>query len=306
MARYSRKIPGSAETAWDGKVNDNFQNIFDRPIPLYFHNDTLADLQSTFAAGSYDHTLAWALYKTAGSGDVPIASDASAYRLLSNWTFMRKLRQEASTTYAVDADDMIVVTTGASSFDVDLEALAAANEGRELLVFHEGTGTITIDPNGSDTINGASNLQLTSQYSGVLLVSNGAGDWHAFTFGAAGTPTESLIVAASDETTVLTTGTGKVTFRMPYAFTLSEVRASLTTASTTGTVTVDINESGSTILSTKLTIDATEKTSETAATAPVISDTSLADDAEITIDIDDAGSSADAAGLKIYLIGTRG
>lgn len=117
---------------------------------------------------------------------------------------------------------------------------------------------------------------------------------------------ETIAIAASDETTALTTGTGKITFRMPYAFTLEEVRASLTGAgSTSGTTTVDINESGTTILSTKLTIDQGEKTSETAAAAPVISDSSLADDAEITIDIDAVTGGADETGLKVYLIGYR-
>ena len=116
---------------------------------------------------------------------------------------------------------------------------------------------------------------------------------------------QSIIVAASDETTALTTGTAKVTFRMPYAFTLAAVRASLTTAQASGSIfTVDINEGGTTILSTKLTIDNTEKTSTTAAIAPVISDTSLADDAEITIDIDQVGDGT-AKGLKVALIGTR-
>ena len=116
---------------------------------------------------------------------------------------------------------------------------------------------------------------------------------------------QSIIVAASDETTALTTGTAKVTFRMPYAFTLAAVRASLTTAQASGSIfTVDINEGGTTILSTKLTIDNTEKTSTTAATPAVISDTSLANDAEITIDIDQIGDGT-AKGLKITLIGTR-
>jgi hypothetical protein len=114
-------------------------------------------------------------------------------------------------------------------------------------------------------------------------------------------------VACSDETTALTTGTAKVTFRMPFAMTLlagsAGVRASVTTAPTGSVLTVDINESGSTILSTKITIDATEKTSTTAATPPVISDTSLADDAEITIDIDTIGSTIAGTGLKVTLIG---
>ena len=90
---------------------------------------------------------------------------------------------------------------------------------------------------------------------------------------------------------------------MPYAFTLTDVRASLTTPQTSGNIfTVDINENGSSILSTKLTIDNTEKTSVTAATAVVISDTNLADDSEMTIDIDQIGNST-ATGLKIILIG---
>ncbi len=116
---------------------------------------------------------------------------------------------------------------------------------------------------------------------------------------------ENIIIAASDETTALTTGTAKVTFRMPYAMTLTDVRASLTTAQTSGSIfTVDVNEGGTTILSTKLTIDNTEKTSTTAATPRVISDAALADDAEITVDIDQIGDGT-AKGLKVVLIGTR-
>jgi hypothetical protein len=112
-----------------------------------------------------------------------------------------------------------------------------------------------------------------------------------------------LVVAASDETTALTAGTAKITFRMPRAVTLTAVRASLTTAQASGNIfTVDINEGGTSILSTKLTIDNTEKTSTTAATPPVISDTALADDAEMTIDIDQIGNGT-ATGLKVALIG---
>lgn len=117
--------------------------------------------------------------------------------------------------------------------------------------------------------------------------------------------TEVIQVALSDLTTALTTGTSKAYFRMPYAFTLTGVRASVLTAPTDATITVDINESGSTILSTKLTIDSGEKTSTTAAAAAVISDTSLADDAEITFDIDQVGSTIAGAGLIVSLIGYR-
>lgn len=114
-----------------------------------------------------------------------------------------------------------------------------------------------------------------------------------------------IAIAASDETTALTTGTAKVTFRMPHAMTLTDIRASLSTAQASGSIfTVDVNEGGTTIISTKITIDNTEKTSTTATTPPVISDSALADDAEITIDIDQVGDGT-AKGLKVYLIGTR-
>jgi hypothetical protein len=114
---------------------------------------------------------------------------------------------------------------------------------------------------------------------------------------------ETIGISVVSESTTLTTGTAKRTFRMPFAFTVTGVRASLSTASSSGIPTVDINEGGTTILSTKLTIDANELTSTTAATAAVVSDTAWADDAEITIDIDVAGTGAQ--GLKVYINGYR-
>jgi hypothetical protein len=119
-----------------------------------------------------------------------------------------------------------------------------------------------------------------------------------------GLPVE-VVLPCSDEATALTTGTANLTFRMPHAMTVTAVRASVGTAPTGSTLVVDINEGGTSILSTKLSIDATEKTSTTAATAAVISDSALADDAEITIDIDQIGSTIAGAGLKVTLIGTR-
>jgi len=98
---------------------------------------------------------------------------------------------------------------------------------------------------------------------------------------------------------------------MPYAMTLTEIRASLTVAQTAGSVlTVDVNEGGTTILSTKLTFDNNQKSTGSASqsgititTLAVISDSSLADNAEITVDIDQVGT-AGAKGLKITFIGT--
>jgi len=120
--------------------------------------------------------------------------------------------------------------------------------------------------------------------------------------------TQSFIVAASDESTALTTGTAKVSWRMPYAFTLTAgaggLTASCNQAPTGAVLTVDVNEAGSTILSTKLTI-AIGSTTSVGGTAPVISDVNLAANALMTVDIDQIGSSNAGTGLKITLIGVK-
>jgi len=139
---------------------------------------------------------------------------------------------------------------------------------------------------------------------GHFLRSGGVGVAPAF---AEIKPTESFVVAVGDETTALTTGTAKVTFRMPYAFTVSAVRGSVTTAPVGAAIlTVDIHETGTTIMACcKIEFDSTEFTSTTACMTPVVSDTSLADDAQMTIDVDIIGCCVAGAGLKVYIIGTR-
>lgn len=120
-------------------------------------------------------------------------------------------------------------------------------------------------------------------------------------------------IAASDETTAITTGTGKATFIVPHAMTLTGVISSVTTAPTGSTIIIDINEdpdaeggtASATVLSTKLSIDVSERRSTTAASAAVISDTALAAGAEITIDFDQVGSTVAGAGVKVWIIGTR-
>lgn len=217
------------------------------------------------------------------------------------------VNNQTGTTYTYltgDKGKLVTHSNGAAIAGTLPQAGGSFPSGWWMDVQNRGAGTLTITPTTS-TIDGAASLALTTGQ-GVRVVSGGT---NYFTMRGADTsaaaPTQCIPIACSDETTALTTGTAKVTFRMPYAFTLSGVRASVTTAPTGATLTVDINEGGVSILSTKLTIDASEKTSTTAATAAVISDTALADDAEITIDIDQIGSTVAGAGLKVYLIGTK-
>ena len=180
----------------------------------------------------------------------------------------------------------------ASGADGDFNLQLPANARLFIVDNQSGyTATVMVDPD-QDGADGATFDVITG--SRAILISDGTN-----VYALTSTLIKSFTVAVSDETTALTTGTGKVTFRAPEAMNLVDVRASLTTVSSSGIVSADINEGGVSVLSTVLSIDANEKTSTTAATPAVISDASIADDAEITIDIDAAGTGA--TGLKVTL-----
>lgn len=112
-------------------------------------------------------------------------------------------------------------------------------------------------------------------------------------------PVVNVPLACSDETTAITTGK-KVTFHAWAAMKLDSVFAALTTVQTAGSlITVDVRKNGSSILTTKITLDNSEPTSLTAATPAVISTHTFAKGDEISIFVDQVGT-AGATGLKLY------
>lgn len=196
------------------------------------------------------------------------------------------------------------------SFAIAADEESLSDDATNYIVVERSTGALSVSTSSTNW----SNLSNYARVARIVLASGartddedhraGPGGVHGQTPASAAS-TQAIIIAVSDESTALTTGTSKVRFRMPFAFTLSEVRASVNTAPTGSTLIVDINEDAASILSTKLSIDATETTSTTSSTPAVISDTALADDAEISIDIDQIGSTIAGAGLKVSLIGVR-
>jgi hypothetical protein len=114
-----------------------------------------------------------------------------------------------------------------------------------------------------------------------------------------------LIFACSDESTNLFTTPSAVTFRMPYAMYLNEVRASVNIVPTGSTITIDMKQGGTSIFSTPVTIDASEDTSTTAAVPAVIFNPNLTDNSKITVGITQVGSTNPGAGLKLTLKGYR-
>lgn len=82
---------------------------------------------------------------------------------------------------AVTSNTNIVIGrhySATNSITLTLPAVANSVTGDEIRVKNMGSGTITIDSNSSETIDGStSNYTLTIQYSAITLVSNGSTGW---------------------------------------------------------------------------------------------------------------------------------
>lgn len=129
----------------------------------------------------------------------------------------------------------------------------------------------------------------------------GSSGWVVMTPG--GAAPKHVNVALSDMTTTLTTGTSKAVWFAPEDGELLDVWLGNLTPSGSGVVRVDVNNGGSTVLSTRPAIDAGETTSLTG-TAAVISSPSFNKGDRFTFDIDDAGTTA--AGLQVVMEYTPG
>lgn len=108
-----------------------------------------------------------------------------------------------------------------------------------------------------------------------------------------------LIIKFNDDGVVLTTGDGKFFFPIPEELDntyFTALHVAFSTASTSGTPTIQIRNVTDSVdvLTTKITVDANEFTSYTAATQPVISfaNSQLAKGDIIAIDCDVAGTGA--------------
>ena len=205
---------------------------------------------------------------------------------------------------------------GARTSSINSTSAAGAHNHDVTVYDHTGSSgpasdSVTSTPStGSTTDTGSSqsfsNVPLSAYVRWIIRASHGA---ETATVGG-----NSVLDEALEETVTLelvasgnlpASQTGAASFRMPYGALLTGVRAGLNSGSNaTSAISIDINEAGTSVLSTPLTIDAGESSSTTAATAAVISDPDIADDALITIDIDSADT-GDSGPLTVTLYFTR-
>ena len=248
-----------------------------------------AAASSIVDANLTDGRVQWGAAYRVGGTDVAVADGGTG----SSTALAARAALGLTISSDVQAYSAVLDATTASFLTADRSKL----DGVELLA--DVTDSVNVASSGAFMASGVSAF-------GATLVDDADAATALATLGALDKtliPTE-IMTAASDELTAIVTATDVMQFRMPYAMTGSEIRASLGSACATGTFTVDVNVGGATVLSTKVTVDATEKTSTTAAIPAVLSVTAWADDAIVTIDVDNQGDGT-ATGLKITMIGTR-
>ena len=258
-------------------------------------------------------------YAANAAASASVAASGQIYSTVVNQT-------GATISPAISADGTYYLCdTSSNNITVTLPAIGSDEGVKYAFQKTSASNSLIFARSGSDTLNGsASNITITDVNAQIQFVSddNSPDNWvgvnlSQITVGTGLTKTGSVVaidqthlkqtiaIACGDEVTATAAGTAVVTFHMPYAFTLTGIKAGVTTAPVGSVLTVDLNEAGATVLTTKLTIDAGEKTSGTAATAAVIGGAgpALADNSLMTIDVDGVGSATAGAGLKVYLIG---
>lgn len=230
-----------------------------------------------------------------------------------------------NTTLAGDMHNTLILANSATPITLTVRANTGGSadwkEGQFFSVLQVGAGQVTLAVEGGGPLTVPPSFQAKTRAQGCIISGTClAPDADAWV--AAG---DLLRVAAAvdlqcfdliDRSVLIsaniTAGTGKDSLILPYGLMLETVAnggiyATVSTAQATGSVlTVDVNRNGISILSTKLTFDNNERSTQTAA-IPAVYEAGgniLAKGDEITIDVDQLGTAL-AKGLRVYLVGQR-
>ena len=236
-----------------------------------------------------------------GGGDALTTNPLSQFAATTSSQLAGVISDETGTGALVFADSPTLVTpalgTPASGVLTNCTGLPTAglvDDAVTLAKMAAGTAgnVFTYDASGNPAV-------VATGTAGQRLTANGAGAAPTFESEALRIP-----IFFSDQSTDWTTGL-KVTFTWRFgAATLSSTPIDCVTAPTGSAAQFDVKKNGTTIYSTKPTIDASETSTDTAATPAVISTTSLANGDIVTIHIDQIGSSDAGQGGVITFVGT--
>ena len=142
-------------------------NKIDSTVSLAgFSIDALSDVDTTTSAPSSGQALAWDGSKWAPS--TITGGSRAPYTTISSFPYT--ITAPASTVIK----SKFYISQGASAVTVNLPAVASC-DGLEIAIKSLGTGVITIDANGSDTIDGAATFAITTQNAVILMTATSSG-----------------------------------------------------------------------------------------------------------------------------------
>jgi hypothetical protein len=248
-------------------------------------------------------------------GDTYMRKDASNTMAFSNSTNPQKVRvYETDPSGANDEYLEISAASGSNTIKPVATGTGVASQVRYYTTPTVWVGSGTGSPESVETA--AIGSAYTDRSTGELYTkTSGTGNTGWAVVGAAAppptpaTPETAHGIELSDETSDNTASSTvpKRTFRMPYAMTITRLKCCLTKAATGATFIVDVHKDGTSVMTTnKLSVDAGETTSATAATAHTLTSTAFAEDAVLEFFIDQVGTTTDntGEGVKVWVIGT--
>jgi hypothetical protein len=190
MSRPTRTALVNGQQAWDSVVNDDFKLVFNRPLAICIQEDdesttlTETTLTTEYAAASYQDCIAWVNHSVRGK--TLYYSNGSAWKIVRG---AQPLYERAISALATVQDYDDVIVCGGTTYTVTLPA-ASGNSGRVLYIKRNSSGTITIDGNASETIDGATTLLLSTSLASAVLICDGS-NW--FSFGGSGSGSSLII-----------------------------------------------------------------------------------------------------------------
>lgn len=262
---------------------------------LYLKDDAGTETDLTAAAGTIDgsgtanEVTYWVDSDTVG------ALAVATYPSLTELTYVKGVTSAIQTQFGLKAPLASPTFTGTVTLPVGLTGVIRAD-----------TGVVSVDTDVTDLVTAAS---LTAagkvELATTVEINTGTDSTRVMPidqYVASNRNVRYLALRVVEATTGVAVATTKGgDFEMRFAGTITGIGAYNDTAGTTGTMTIDVNLNGTTLMTTnKITIDTTKKSSLTAATAPALTTTAVAVGDILTIDID-AIHSTPAAGLTIWL-----
>lgn len=212
-------------------------------------------------------------------------------------------------TYVVRDNDAVILICDGTTWAV-VSWMQFTPEFQSLTLFNGTTsaGTITLFENqatGFENLNLRAPTSISTSYNLTLPPDDGDPGEQMTTDGSGNTTwggSDVAQIACSDMTTAITAGTSKAYWPVPRGCTVNDIRARAFTAPTGADIIIDVKETGGTLMTTnKVRIQAGQKSTETSTPQPTLTDTTLADDAEVTVDFVQVGSTVAGAGIIVSI-----